>query len=234
MSRSIYDPLDGNDADTAFDDLRPVPALTTALGQRSIIVEPSMLLFLAERVEPDPDGSFHRQLCNIIEQSKNDEQTKASLAAANAISILVKAESQFIGADLRGIKVSGADLRGGQFDSADLQDADLSIVNLAISPANQELAMARRDNTIELCNIFTAETRIILTGHEGQVHRIAYSLNGTQIATASADTTVRIWSTVSGATLHVLSGHFQTVQGVAFSPTDSQAASCGDDRIVQI
>ncbi|KAF9113364.1 hypothetical protein BGW39_003774, partial [Mortierella sp. 14UC] len=96
------------------------------LNQRSIVSEPSILQFLAERAEIDP--LFKSQLLAAVEESKVD--VRVSQAAANAISILVMAGVPFNGVDLRGIRIPGADLRGGQFDSADLEGADLSDVNL--------------------------------------------------------------------------------------------------------
>ena len=84
--------------------------------------EPSIIQFLAERVQSIP--TFKQQLLDIIELSKKDAQ--ASQAAANAITILVKAGIQFSEADLRGIRVPGSNLSGGVFDSAQLHGADLT------------------------------------------------------------------------------------------------------------
>ncbi|KAG0312666.1 hypothetical protein BGZ97_010972 [Linnemannia gamsii] len=128
-SRSIYDPFD-EDGNPDIVSQGSLPDLSTALSQRSIINEPSVLQFLAERVEQEADCPFQRQLRGIVECSKTDNRTEAAQAAANAISILVRAGTPFICADLRGIKIPGADLTGGQFDSADFREADLSDVNL--------------------------------------------------------------------------------------------------------
>ncbi|KAF9131564.1 hypothetical protein BGW39_001613, partial [Mortierella sp. 14UC] len=96
------------------------------LNQRSIVDEPSILHFLAERVELDP--SFKSSLLAVIENSKTD--ARVGQAAANAMSILVRAGVRFNRADLRGIKIPGADICDGEFDSADMQGADLSDVDL--------------------------------------------------------------------------------------------------------
>ncbi|KAG0275162.1 hypothetical protein BGZ95_009126, partial [Linnemannia exigua] len=66
------------------------------LNQRSIVGEPSILQFLAERAELDL--SFKSRLLAAIEESKVN--AKAGQAAANAISILVRAGVRFNGADL--------------------------------------------------------------------------------------------------------------------------------------
>ncbi|KAF9539601.1 hypothetical protein EC957_005187 [Mortierella hygrophila] len=107
-----------------------LPTISThPLSQRNLVAEPSIIQFLAERVQLD--GRFKDELLAIIEQSKTEDQ--AARAAANAITILVKAGVRFNGADLRGIRVPGADMSGGEFDSAQLQEADLTGVNLTKS-----------------------------------------------------------------------------------------------------
>ncbi|KAG0247130.1 hypothetical protein BGZ95_008962, partial [Linnemannia exigua] len=79
------------------------------LNQRSIVGEPSILQFLAERSELDP--LFKSRLFAAVEESKVD--AGVGLAAANAISILVRAGVHFNGADLREIRIPGADIHGG-------------------------------------------------------------------------------------------------------------------------
>ncbi|KAG0343928.1 hypothetical protein BG005_002117, partial [Podila minutissima] len=96
------------------------------LSQRNLVKEPSIIQFLAEHAQGD--SAFKQQLHQILERSKTDG--KASQAAANAITILVRAGILFNGADLKGIKIPNADLSGGQFDSAQLQGADLRNTNL--------------------------------------------------------------------------------------------------------
>ncbi|KAF9176491.1 hypothetical protein BGZ51_000526, partial [Haplosporangium sp. Z 767] len=96
------------------------------LAWRSFVEEPSVLAFLADRVQQEPH--FKRQLQGMIEQSKTDKE--GYTVATNAITILVRAGIQFKGADLRGIRIPGADLSGGVFDSAQLQGADMRNVNL--------------------------------------------------------------------------------------------------------
>lgn len=121
FTRVIYDPERTSDLSLA----------DHPLAQRSILGDPSILQFLAERVqqESSEETLFKRQLLAVIEKSKLDEST--GQAAANAITILVKAGVRFNGANLRGIRIRGADLSSGQFDSAQFQGADLRDVKLA-------------------------------------------------------------------------------------------------------
>ncbi|KAF9560535.1 hypothetical protein EC968_006122 [Mortierella alpina] len=96
------------------------------LTSRSFLKDASVLQFLVERVGQEP--AFKGQLLDYIEASKVDE--KWSTAAANAMTILVRAGVRFYGVDLRGIRIPGADLSGGHFDSAQLEGTDLTNTNL--------------------------------------------------------------------------------------------------------
>ncbi|KAF9088947.1 hypothetical protein BGX23_007017, partial [Mortierella sp. AD031] len=109
-----------------FDSTNPSQSIADQpLSHRSLVAEPSIVQFLAERVQGNP--FFKHHLLDLVELSKSDIQ--ASQAATNAITILVKAGVRFNGADLRGIRIPGADLSGGQFDSSQLQESDLTAVN---------------------------------------------------------------------------------------------------------
>ncbi|KAF9356631.1 hypothetical protein BGX26_004980 [Mortierella sp. AD094] len=100
--------------------------LDSPLARNNIVCEPSIIQFLAERAQQE--ALFKEQLLAVIACSKTEKS--ASQAAANALTILVKAGVQFNGADLRGIRIPGADLSYGVFDGAQLQGADLTMVNL--------------------------------------------------------------------------------------------------------
>ncbi|KAF9216996.1 hypothetical protein BGZ59_007016 [Podila verticillata] len=111
----------GKTEDKVSKDSQDLDLANHPLSKRNLVKEPSIVQFLAEHVQGDSD--FENQLHQIIEQSKTDSH--ASQAAANAITILVRAGVRFNGADLKGIRIRGADLSFGVFDSADLQGADL-------------------------------------------------------------------------------------------------------------
>ncbi|KAG0217917.1 hypothetical protein BGX31_000093, partial [Mortierella sp. GBA43] len=101
------------------------PDPESPLTWRSFTNDLPLLRFLEERVQQEP--LFKQQLLDYIEHSKTDERW--CTAAANAITILVRAGVQFNSADLRGIRIPKADLSYGMFDSAQLQGADLRQVN---------------------------------------------------------------------------------------------------------
>ncbi|KAF9387641.1 hypothetical protein BGX21_000498 [Mortierella sp. AD011] len=102
------------------------------------------LEFLVQRVQQYP--ILKTQLLEVIGRSKFDTSTGVSIAASNAITILVKAGVNFIGADLRNVRIPKADLTYGVFDSAQLVGADLQEVNLRgawLRQANLEGAQMR-------------------------------------------------------------------------------------------
>ncbi|KAF9119888.1 hypothetical protein BGW39_011844 [Mortierella sp. 14UC] len=135
LSRAVFDPSSFSDTDEYSLQLDGVPAFVqsldhrTLLFQQDLLTEPSVIGFLCERVKQHP--GFEKQLLLIIDKSVTDPTT--ATAAANAMTILVRAGVQFNGADLRGIRIPKADLSDGQFDSAQLQNADLTSVNFSRS-----------------------------------------------------------------------------------------------------
>ncbi|KAF9908823.1 hypothetical protein BX616_011365 [Lobosporangium transversale] len=101
------------------------PDETSPLVWRSFVDEPSILQFLVDRVRLE--AKFKQQLYEYVELSKS--HSKWRVAAANAMTILVRAGESFIEADLRGVQIPGADLGHGIFECAQLQEADLRKVD---------------------------------------------------------------------------------------------------------
>lgn len=121
FSRAIHDPIapviNHREANSDFAPEPPVdqaPDSNRSLYHKNLLTELSVIQFLSERVQHSP--GFKEELLAVIELSKTNPE--ASLAAANAITILVRAGVCFNGADLQGIQIPVADLSDGQFDSA--------------------------------------------------------------------------------------------------------------------
>ncbi|KAF8934370.1 hypothetical protein BGZ58_005769, partial [Dissophora ornata] len=164
----------------------PLPDINSPLVQNSFVAEPSILLFLAERVQQEP--VFRQQLLNFIEHSKMDKKWRK--AAGNAITILVKAGIRFNGADLQGIRIPGADLNGGEFDNAKLADADLRNVNLH----NTWLRQANLSNA-QMAGVQFGERPYL--EEESLVLSCAYSPDGKSYAVRLANDTISVYDTTT-------------------------------------
>ncbi|KAF9148111.1 hypothetical protein BG015_010187 [Linnemannia schmuckeri] len=264
-SRVISDSLDPNlqpDEDGRFteENVR-VPLANHPLNKRSIVDEPSILQFLAERVEANI--LFKTWLFDVIQKSKHDEEV--SRAAANAITILVKAGARFNGMDLRGIKIPGADLRGGEFDSANLEEADLSNVNLGKAWLRQanlaksrmsgvqfgELSCLKLEDLVLRC-VFSIDGETLAVSTENdKIHiyetvtwtsiavfhgggAIAISPTTSDLAKACSNSTVKVCGISSGETKLVLTGHDGTITYIAYSPDGSLLATASKDTTIRI
>ncbi|BBE08475.1 HNWD1 protein [Mycoavidus cysteinexigens] len=99
-------------------------------NQLNLVKDPGVLDFLAERVQQKP--ALIDLLVDLINLSKSDDKSgdEFHIAAANALTILVRAEVQLSGRDFNAIHARGADLSYGVFDHTKFERADLSEVQL--------------------------------------------------------------------------------------------------------
>ncbi|KAG9064417.1 hypothetical protein KI688_003607 [Linnemannia hyalina] len=204
------------------------PAISSAisthpLSQRDLVVETSIIQFLAERVQLD--SGFKDELLAIIEQSKTDDQ--AARAAANAITILIKAGVRFNGADLRGIRIPGADMSGGEFDSAQLQEADLTGVNLTKSWIRQVDFTKARMEEVQFGEMPYLE-------EDETVYSCAYSPKGTSFAAGLSRGGISIYNTSTWTKTLTFEGHQGCIKSIAYSPTSLQLLSGSDDNTVRL
>ncbi|KAG0347541.1 hypothetical protein BGZ54_004890, partial [Gamsiella multidivaricata] len=197
--------------------------LDSPLARRSFVDEPSILHFLAERVQQEP--LFKQQLLVMIECSKTDKEARK--AAANAITILVKAGVQFNRADLKGIQIPGADLSYGAFDSAQLQGADLRKVNLR----NVWLRQGNLNNA-QMARVQFGERPYLL--EDDEVRSCAYSPDEKFCAVGLGDGTISMYDTSSWAKAYTLRGHTDSVTSVVYSPSGQQIASGSKDGTVRV
>ena len=190
---------------------------------KSLVNEPSVIQFLSERVPQEP--VFKDQLLAYVDHSKTDKKWRT--AAANSITILVKAGVQFFGANLQGIQIPGADLSYGMFDSAQLQEADLRKVNL-------------RGVWLRETNLSRSRVKGVQFGElpfltlESQVHSCAYSPDGNTIAVSLASGDINVYTISNWELIRTLSGHGEHVRRVRFSPQGDHLVSGGSDITVRI
>lgn len=72
-----------------------------------------------------------------------------------------------------------------------------------------------------------------LSGHEGPVTEVGWSLDGLLLATASSDGTAKIWDRRSGKNKLTLLGHEGPVTSVAFSSSGEAIATASQDSTVR-
>ncbi|TQM30854.1 TIR domain-containing protein [Nocardia bhagyanarayanae] len=110
-----------------------------------------------------------------------------------------------------------------------------SAYSVQFSPDGTRVATTRGDS-IELVDAGTWQ-RIgaLMTGHEFEVNKLAFSPDGRRIASASRDGTVRLWDTETQQPIgEPLRGHIGPVMTVAFSPDGSALVSGGVDKTVRL
>ncbi|KAF9910695.1 WD_REPEATS_REGION domain-containing protein [Linnemannia zychae] len=235
FSRRIWGPVDHADEFAPQGPSNPSdltsPISDHPLSQGSIVIEHSIIQFLAERVQLDLN--FKKQLENIIELSKTDEN--AALAAANAITILVKAGVRFNGEDLRGIRIPGADLSGGQFDSALLQEADLTGVNFTRSWIRQANFTGAMMEDVQFGEVPYLKGSEELQGWWGCARlSCAYSPDGKAFVIGFDDGFIKIFDTNTWEETYTYQAHSKRVAYLKYSPCSNKLLSVGDDGTLHL
>ncbi|KAG0036564.1 U3 snoRNP protein, partial [Gryganskiella cystojenkinii] len=152
--------------------------------------------------------------------SKTDKKWR--IAAANAITILVRAGVHFSGHDLRGIQVPSADMSFGVFDSAQLQGADLRKTNLqSVWFRQAELSRARMEGSRfgEWPTLNDAKMSFAF----------AYTLDGKVLVTGTEDGKIILYNASTWSILVTIQGHDQRVTHIAISRDGSLLASGGEN-----
>ncbi|KAF9299266.1 hypothetical protein BGZ88_011481 [Linnemannia elongata] len=231
FSRAIFDPSSQSDDDGATPQTKSVlldDQLVDTNGPlftRNLLTEPSVIQFLSDRVRESASTWFKRYLLAVVEMSKSNAQ--ASQAAANAITVLIRAGVQFHRADLRGIRISGADLTGGQFDSAQLQDADLTGVNLSKAWIRQaDLSRAGMDGTQFGELLCLEESTWVLS--------CAFSPDGKFLTAGLMNGNISMYDTATWTRIQEFQGHQDVVASLAYSPNSPQLLSGSYDQTARL
>jgi len=199
------------------------PDLSSPLAWRNFVNEHSLVQFLEERVQQEPE--FKQQLLDYIENSKVDKKWRT--AAANAITILVRAGVEFRMADLKGIQIPGADLSHGGFDSANLQGADLRKANLSnASLRGSDLSRA------QMKDVQFGELPFLK--YDDWVYSCLYSHDGSSFAVVLSDNTINVYATSNWEKTWILIGHSDYVISVAYTLNGDRIVSGSYDRTVRV
>jgi len=199
------------------------PDINSPLAWRSFVKQPSVLQFLEERVQQVP--AFKKLLFDYIEYSKTDKKWRT--AAANAITILVRAGVQFNQADLQRIQVPGADLSYGVFESAQLQKADLRNVNLRCA----WLPQADLSNA-QMSGVQFGELPFL--SHKSEVRSSLFSPDGDTFAIGLKNGQIAMYSTSNWELLWTSSGHSLDICCISYSVRGDLLASGGKEGEVRM
>lgn len=104
---------------------------------------------------------------------------------------------------------------------------------IAYSPDGKQLAACDSDQ-LKVYDPLTGELIMALSGHQGDVLSVTFSLDGKYLATGGGDATVRIWDASTGDLLHALKGHTAEVGGLAFSPDGKFLITSSEDAMLKI
>ena len=170
-----------------------------------------------------------RLLAYVKESKQNPE---VAIAAANAITILVRAGKRFQKYDLQGIRISGADISTGWFEGALLQNADLRRARLdRIWLNGADLTGACIDGGE------FGEKPYFKLGDANRPITFFYTPDGELLVAADQYEThaVTIWSVTTRKLLHMFRGHTSEITCVAFPPNgDGLLASASRDCTVRL
>ncbi|KAK3821661.1 MAG: WD40-repeat-containing domain protein [Benniella sp.] len=198
------------------------PDLESPLMWRNFENDHFVVQLLAERAH---EPMFKEQLLSYIEYSKKNKEW--CTAAANAITILVRGGEQFIGTDLRGIRIPGADLSYGVFDSVQFQGADMRDVKLRgawlreTNLRNADLTGVRFDELLCLRD-------------DSSVVSCAYSADGKLFAVGLEQGNIKVYLTSNWKRIWTLKGHTSSVSSVTFSLDGDRIASASSDKSIRL
>jgi len=181
------------------------------LNEFPIVDDSGVVDFIVE--ESEQNQELQGQLLACVEVSK--QNPKVAIAAANAITILVRAGKRFHGYNLRGVCIPGADISTGWFEGAQLQNADLRRTRL-------DRIWLRGADLTEACidgGEFGEKPYFRLEDPaNNNIISCFYSPNSELLVAAANYTThdLTVWSVSTRSLLHTFMGHLDNITCVAF------------------
>ncbi len=104
------------------------------------------------------------------------------------------------------------------------------VLDVALRPGNQEIAVAIADNTIRIINLEKNEQRRLIASHADWVTQLAYSDDGKRLGSSSRDKSAKVADADTGELLVSYPGHAASVRGIASIQDGKQWITVGADN----
>jgi len=104
------------------------------------------------------------------------------------------------------------------------------VLDCALRPGKNELAVALADNTIRIIDLDKTEQRKTIASHADWVTQLAYSDDGKRLGSSSRDKSAKVIDAESGDLLVSYPGHAAAVRGIASIGDGTQWMSVGSDN----
>lgn len=104
------------------------------------------------------------------------------------------------------------------------------VLDFAMRPGRQEMAIALADNTIRLYDLETMQLKRVISSHADWVTQLAYTDDGKRLGSASRDRSAKVYDAETGDLLVSYPGHGAAVRGIAAIGDGAQWVSVGSDR----
>jgi WD40 repeat protein len=109
-----------------------------------------------------------------------------------------------------------------------------TVLALAFTPDNKQLALGGTDAQLHLVNIADGKIVRSFPGHASSVTSLVFHPSGTLLVSGSKDRTVRLWNPANAQPIKTLEGHTAWVEGVTFLAQGTRLASVGADQTVRL
>lgn len=148
------------------------------------VSDETLIKFFAEIISEEPE--YQDILRRIIYKTRSVTDEKSTIAAANAISILIAANLSFSSADLSNVRIKGANLRDGVFTGCDFSYSDLSGCNLSNCQLDDAFFNCTLMNDVEM-----GSTPVIKP--KSEVFSGAFTRDGKYILTGDNSASIKMW-----------------------------------------